>query len=106
MFVYLGPPSRINDFPTRDICNTTISGLSWTPSGHPACGSVSYELTISPMDQMIMIMRIIDTSYDITGLTPGTSYNLTVIGSNMAGSVESVMTIRVPNTNDIVPNGK
>ena len=106
MFVYLGPPSRINDFAIRDICNTTISGLSWTPSGHPACGSVSYELTISPTDQMIMIMRITDISYDITGLTPGTSYDLTVNSSNMAGSMESVMMISIPNTNDIVPSGE
>ena len=55
---------------------------------------------------MIMIMRITDISYDITGLTPGTSYNLTVIASNMAGSVESVMMISIPNTNEIVPSGE
>ena len=55
---------------------------------------------------MIMMMRITNTSYDITGLTPDTSYNLTVISSNMAGSVESVMMISIPSTNDIVPSGE
>ena len=104
---YIGPPSPINDFDAREICDTTISGVSWTPSSSdPVCGPISYELTVSPTDQMIMIMRINDTSYDITGLISGTSYNLTVISSNMAGSVESVMMISTPNTNEIVPSGE
>ena len=104
---YIGPPSAINNFIIQEICNTTISGVSWTlSSGDPVCGPVSHELTISPTDQMIIIMRLTDNSYDITGLTPDTSYNLTVISSNMAGSVKSVMTISIPNKNDIVPSGK
>ena len=107
MFAYIGPPSPINDFAVREICDTTISDVSWTPSsGDPVCGPISYELTISPTDQMIMIMEITETSYDITGLTPGTSYNLTINSSNMAGSVESVMMISIPNTNDILPSCK
>ena len=55
---------------------------------------------------MMMRMRITDTSYDITGLTPDISYNLTVISSNMAGSVEYVMMIRTVNTSDILPSGE
>ena len=104
---YIGPPSPVdfNDIDTRNICNNTFSGVSWTPSsGDPVCGPISYELTVSPHDATIM--RINDTSYDITGLTPGTSYNLTVISSNMAGSVESVMMISTPNTNEVVPSGE
>ena len=103
----LGAPSPINDFNVSEICSTTISGISWTPSsGDSVCEPVSYELIISPTDQMIMMMRITDTSYDITGLTPATLYSLTVISSNMAGSNESVMTISTPNMNDIVPSGE
>ena len=104
---YIGsPPSPINDFNVREMCDTIISGVSWTSNGDPVCGPVSHELTISPTDQMIMIMRITNTSYDITGLTPDTSYNLTVNSSNNAGSVESVMMIRTLNTNDIVPRSE
>ena len=107
MHTYTGPPSPISDFNVSEICNTTISGVSWTPSsGDPVCGPVSHELTISPNDTMIMMMRITNTSYDITGLTPNTSYNLTVISSNMAGSVEYVMMISTPSTNDSVPSGE
>ena len=105
MYIRIASPhSPINDFTVRELCDTTISGISWTLSnGDPVCGPISYELTISPTNPMIMIMRINDTSYDITGLTPGTSYNLTVISSNMAGSVESVMMISTP---EIVLSGK
>ena len=46
---YVGPPSPINDFDTREICDTTISGASWTPSsGDPVCGSISYAVIVSP----------------------------------------------------------
>ena len=46
---YIGPPSPINVFPVRDsnICDTTISGLSWTPSiGDPVCGAISYDVMV------------------------------------------------------------
>lgn len=89
------------------MCDTTVGGLSWTaPSGDPVCGLISYSVTISPSDG-VMIMGINETYYDITGLTPATSYNITIISSNMAGIVESNdMTINVPNTNEAVPNGE
>ena len=107
VYVYIGPPSPINNFNVREKCSTSVSGVSWTPSsGDPVCGPVSHELTISPTDQMIMIMRRNETSYDITGLTTDTSYDFTVISSNMAGSVESVMTIRTLTTNETIPSSE
>ena len=36
------------------------------------------------------MMNITDTSYNITGLTPNTNYNVTVVGINMAGAGESI----------------
>ena len=50
------------------------------------CGSVSYRLTISSDGMMIMMMMITDTSYNFTGLTPGTDYTVSIEPSNMAGS--------------------
>ena len=50
-------------------------------------------------------MSINDTYYDITGLTPATSYNITVISSNMAGAVESIMMVDTPSSNEIAPHG-
>ena len=49
-----------------------------------ACGSVSYRLTLSSDGMMIMIIN--DTSYNFTGLIPGTDYTVFIEPSNMAGS--------------------
>ena len=69
------------------------------------CGPISYDVKVSPSDE-VTIMSINDTYYDITGLTPATSYNITVISSNMAGAVESMIMINTPNSSDAVPSGK
>jgi len=45
-------------------------------------------VTISPSDG-VMMMRITDTSYNITGLTPDNNYTVTVAGRNSAGIGES-----------------
>ena len=62
--------------------------LSWSVlSGLRACGSVSYTLKISSDGMMMMmIMNTIDTSYNITGLTSGTDYTVSIELSNRAGS--------------------
>ena len=49
-----------------------------------ACGPVSYNVTISPSDGMIMMIN--DTSCNFNGLTPGTDYAVSIEPSNMAGS--------------------
>ena len=85
------------------MCDITVS---WTPSsGDPVCGPISYDVTISPSDG-VMIMSINDTYYDITGLILATSYNITVISSNMAGTVESMIMVNTSNSSDAVPSGK
>ena len=85
------------------MCDITVS---WTPSsGDPVCGPISYNVTISPSDE-VMIMSINDTYYSITGLIPATSYNITVISSNMVGVMESMIMVNTPSSNDAVPSGK
>ena len=103
---YIGPltPSPV-DLTVRDIFDTTISGVSWTaPSDDPVCGPISYDVKVSPSDE-VTIMSINDTYYDITGLTPATSYNITVIGSNMAGAVELMMMVDTLSSNETAPHG-
>ena len=67
-----------------------------------ACGPVSYNVTISSegMMMMIMMMMINDTSYNFTGLIPGTIYTVSIEASNMAGSGQAyTQTIRTaPNS--------
>jgi len=66
---------------------------SWDPiTGDPLCGPVSYDVTISPSDG-VMIVRITDTSYNFTGLTTDNSYTITVAGRNDAGVGESTSVI-------------
>jgi len=74
----------VNDIiTTASGCLSTI--VSWDPvTSDPVCGPVSYNVTISPSDG-VMMMRITDTSYNFTGLTPNNSYTVTVTGRNDAG---------------------
>ena len=64
-----------------------------------ACGPISYNVTMSSSDGMIMILTT-DTSYNFTGLTPGTDYTVSIEPSNMAGSGQAyTQTIRTaPNS--------
>ena len=54
------------------------------------CGSVTYSITIRPSNGVIII-RITETFYNFTGLTPDTNYTVTVTGTNMAGVGDSIM---------------
>ena len=80
----LGPPSPVSSVTTTSSgCLSTI--VSWDPvTSDPVCGPVSYDVTISPSDG-VMMMRITDTSYNFTGLTPDNIYTATVAGINDAG---------------------
>ena len=79
-FIYTGPPS-IGSV-TSKICLNDIM-LSWiVMSDLIACGPVSYNVTISSEGMIVTT----NTSYNITGLTPGTDYNVSIEPSNMAGS--------------------
>ena len=81
--------------------------VSWSPpSSDPVCGPVSYNVTISPSDG-VMMMRTTNTFYNFTGLTPGTNYIVTVSGINMAGIGESNMiTVSTLNMNEVVTSGE
>ena len=52
-------------------------------------------------------MMINDTYYDITGLTPAISYDITVISSNGAGAVESeIITVNTLRSHEALPSGE
>ena len=80
--------------------------ISWDPvTSDPVCGPVSYDITISPSDGVVM-MRITDTSYNFTGLTPDNNYTVTVAGRNDAGVGESTkISFFIPNYRDTLPRG-
>jgi len=105
MYICAALPSHVN-ITTTDTCINDVS-ISWNPvTSDPVCGPVSYDVTISPSDG-VMMMRITDTSYNITGLTAENSYAITVASRNNAGVGES--SVRVVNTPTIagaVPTGK
>ena len=109
--IYVGPLSPVNNITVREICDTTISGISWTASSSsddPECGQISYEVTTSPSDPMIMTRRITSSLYNITGLTPSTSYLLTITGRVMTGGVveDGSITINTPSRDEAVPSGE
>ena len=58
-----------------------------------ACGSISYNVTISSDGMMMMMMMITDTSYNFTGLLPGTDYTVFIEPSNIAGSGQAYTVI-------------
>ena len=83
-FIYTGPPS-IGSV-TNEICLNDIM-LSWiVMSNLIACGSVSYNVTILSEGMIIRTIMTTNTSYNITELTPGTNYIVSIEPSDMAGS--------------------
>ena len=104
---FTGPPS-IRSITTSDTsCLTSHAVVSWDPSSSdPVCGPVSYDVTVSPSDG-VMITRITNTSYNLTGLMPGTNYTVIVAGSNMAGAGESgTVTFYIITMTEAVPTGE
>ena len=51
-----------------------------------ACGPVSYNVIMSSDGVIITTIMTTDTSYDFTGLTLGTNYNVSIEPSNTVGS--------------------
>ncbi|XP_065914326.1 uncharacterized protein [Dysidea avara] len=79
------------DITITDGCLSIIT--SWNPvTSDPVCGPVSYDVTISPSDGVVM-MRTTDTTYNFTGLIPYTNYNVTVAGRNYVGVGEPASVI-------------
>ena len=86
-----------------DLCSFDFT-ISWNPfSSNPVCGSVSYDVMISPSDGVMMI-RITDTSYNFIGITSDNSYTVTVTSRNDDGmGLQSMMTINPPNRDSVLP---
>ena len=94
---------RLSDITVNKGCLSII--VSWDPVSSHLCEPVSYDATISPSDG-VMMMRITETSYNITGLTPDSSYTVTVAGRNDAGVGESAsVTVNSPTIANVVPHG-
>jgi len=94
--IILGVSSAVENLNFTRGCLSILA--SWDPvSSDPVCGPVSYNVTISPSDG-VMMMRVTNTSYNITGLRPDNSYIVTVAGRNDAGLGESreIMSSDVP----------
>ena len=104
----VGPPSPYGNVTVTDTsCLTTYNTIiSWNPfNGDPVCGPVLYNVTILPSNGVI-IKRISDTFYNLTGLTPDTNYTVIVTGTNMAGVGESLVTFYIPNLIKVMPSGE
>ena len=104
----LGPPSPVSSsILNSDACTATFVTISWDPvTSDPVCGPVSYDMIISSSDAVMMI-RITDTAYNFTGLTPDKSYTVTVAGRNDAGVGEAIMKMFYkPTMEEAVPRGK
>ena len=86
-----------------EACSVNFS-ISWNDvTSDLVCGSLLYDVTISPSDGVTM-MRITDTSYRFAGLLNATIYIVTVAGRNDAGVGEPNMTIvTTPNLNSLLP---
>ena len=108
-----GPPAPVTNLDVSELC---VNGfiVSWDPfTSHPVCGSVSYNVTISPSDE-IMMMEINDTSYSVaksfftfTRLMNSANLNVTVIGTNLVGSGVPITTeVKVPGLSQAVPSSK
>ena len=85
-----------------DLCSFYFT-ISWDSfSSNPVCGSVLYDVMISPSDGVTM-MRVTDTSYNITGVTSVNNYTVTVTGRNDNGMRQSMMRINPPNRHSVLP---
>jgi len=107
-YVYVGPPSSVSSITIGETCLKTSTIVSWSPSSsNSVCGPVSYNVTISPSDGVMMMMNITSTFYNFTELTPGNNYTVTVAGINLAGVGESnTATFHIPTIAEAIPSGK
>ena len=78
--------------------------ISWDPViSDPVCGSVSYDVMISS-DGVKMITNTTDTFYWVTGVSPGSSYNITVSGRNNAGvGPSNMIAVAIPSPTSSLP---
>ena len=97
-----GPPSNISDI---NIPENTITAcgfvVQWTrPSSDPVCGTVWYTVTILTEGGMMIITdNTTLTNYNVTGLNTTVTYNVSVIGSNNAGSSSPTSVMIMTNNN-------
>ena len=72
----------------------------------PVCGPVEYDVTVSLSDG-VKLMRVANTSYNFTGLTPSTYYIITVAAVNLAGyGQSSAIVVNTLTLTEALPSGK
>ena len=103
IYIHAGPPFSVESFSIGEVCINDFS-VSWDPvTGNPVCGPVSYDVTISSSDGVVM--RTTDTSYNFTGLMPNNSYTVTVAGRNDAGvGGLDILNVPTPSLEDGLPS--
>jgi len=106
IYIIIGPPTPVNSLMESQKCSRYFT-VSWSPpSSDPVCGPVSYDVLISSTDGVVML-RTTNTFYNFTGLRPGTSYTVTMVGINIAGVGKSNMiTVSTLNVNEAVTSGE
>jgi len=92
-----------------DVCVTDFT-LSWDPVlGDPACGPVSYNVTISPSDGVVTTLNywVVKFSNNFTRLTSASNFTVTVAGINSVGNGESAMiNVDTPDLSEAVPSSE
>ena len=88
------------------VCLTHFTVLWDSVTSDPLCGPVEYDVTISSSDG-VKFMRVVNTSYNFTGLTPSTYYIITVAAVNQVGVGQSTeIAINTPTMTEALPSGK
>ena len=83
----------------------TFTVLWDSVTSDPVCGPVEYDVTISSSGG-VKLMRVANTSYNFTGLTPFTYYIITVAAVNKAGVGQaSAIVVNTPTMSEALPSG-
>ena len=74
---YTAAPPAITAIEVNEICTNDFN-VSWTPASNEE--GLSYNVTLSLQSGVILVSdSTMDTSYNFTGLTPNTEYNVSIV---------------------------
>ena len=105
-FIYVGPPFAANYLYEEERCLTDFT-ISWDPvASDPVCGPVSYNVTVSSSNGVMITVTTNGISYNFTELTPDNNYTVTVVGRNDVGvGGFSVRIINTATMTEATPSG-
>ena len=89
--MYVAPPA-ITAIEVNEICTNDFN-VSWTPASNEEGLFYDVILLQSSMSNGIRLDSTMDTSYNFTGLTPNTAYNITVASvlNSCSGTPNTIM---------------